>query len=362
MQDNKNIKCVVVGDGAVGKTCLLISYSTNTFPTEYVPTVFDNYSTNVMVDSNVITLGLWDTAGQEDYDQIRPLSYPKTDLFLATFNVVHRPSFENVRTKWYPELNKHCPGVPIILVGTKIDLRNDPSYQGRTISYEEGRRMARDINAEMYLECSALTMEGVKDIFDNVIKKVLDPASKPRRGGSGLSCNCCSCVSDDKDSKSLTVSTLNLLSFGAVVAGLLLGAGWLDGISAGALPTSGEQIPVVGAAAVLLLSTLTGFIAGFNRGKKWYMSNMILSYIGLAASLFLVNIGLAVTGYGAVSEALLNFPEGDACGDGFGSDCQMALLILGGAGFAFVFQVVSIIVSRKVINSGEYSQGYASTY
>ena len=151
------IKCVVVGDGAVGKTCLLISYTTNAFPT-YIPTVCHDFSANVMVDGKPVNLGLLVTAGQEDYDRLRPLSYPQTDVFLICFSIVSPTSFENVRAKWYPEVSHHCPNTPIILVGTKLDLRDDKETIQKLsekrlapITYPQGLAMMNEINAIKYL-------------------------------------------------------------------------------------------------------------------------------------------------------------------------------------------------------------------
>ena len=123
-----HIKLVVVGDGGAGKSCLLISYCNNEFPTKYVPTVFENYSTELEVDSRKVQLTLWDTAGQEAYDKMRAMAYPNTDVFLLCFSLVDKNSLANVEEKWVPDLRHKRSGwekVPILLVGLKKDLRKE---------------------------------------------------------------------------------------------------------------------------------------------------------------------------------------------------------------------------------------------
>eukprot|EP01113_Clastostelium_recurvatum_P010748 TRINITY_DN153_c0_g1_i2.p1 TRINITY_DN153_c0_g1~~TRINITY_DN153_c0_g1_i2.p1 ORF type:complete len:191 (-),score=51.25 TRINITY_DN153_c0_g1_i2:176-748(-) len=175
----ESIKLVVVGDGAVGKTCLLISYANNKFPVEYVPTVFDNYVVSVTVGDKEVELGLWDTAGQEEYDRLRPLSYPNANVFLLCFSIMHPVSFENIVAKWYPEVQHFCPDVPQILVGTKLDLREDgasldklKSQGKRPVSNDQGQELARRIKAVRYIECSALKGTCLKEVFDEAIKAV----------------------------------------------------------------------------------------------------------------------------------------------------------------------------------------------
>ncbi|KAJ8451917.1 hypothetical protein Cgig2_007400 [Carnegiea gigantea] len=211
MSASRFIKCVTVGDGAVGKTCLLISYTSNTFPTDYVPTVFDNFSANVVVNGATVNLGLWDTAGQEDYNRLRPLSYRGADVFILAFSLISKASYENVSKKWIPELKHYAPGVPIVLVGTKLgqihtyilvaalcmalDLRDDKQFfvdhpGAVPITAAQGEELRKQIGAPSYIECSSKTQQtltyevepqNVKAVFDAAIKVVLQPPKKEKK-------------------------------------------------------------------------------------------------------------------------------------------------------------------------------------
>jgi len=181
-------KLVIVGDGACGKTCLLIVFSKDEFPEVYVPTVFENYVADIEVENKQVELALWDTAGQEDYDRLRPLSYPDTDVILMCFSIDSPDSLENIPEKWVPEVKHFCPNVPIVLVGNKKDLRNDDytikelqRAKQQPVSYSEGEQMASRIGAKSYLECSALTKEGVRDVFEAATKAALQRRQKNRK-------------------------------------------------------------------------------------------------------------------------------------------------------------------------------------
>ncbi|KAL2002848.1 hypothetical protein VTN02DRAFT_5745 [Thermoascus thermophilus] len=167
-------KFVVVGDGGCGKTCLLISYSQGYFPEKYVPTVFENYITQTIhgPSGKTVELALWDTAGQEEYDRLRPLSYPETDLLFVCFAIDCPVSLENVMDKWYPEVLHFCPTTPLILVGLKSDLRTKRTCiellktQGLTpVTPEQGRAVAQRMGAT-YIECSSKEMRGVDEVFE----------------------------------------------------------------------------------------------------------------------------------------------------------------------------------------------------
>ncbi|XP_071821805.1 ras-related C3 botulinum toxin substrate 1-like isoform X2 [Apostichopus japonicus] len=164
MQGLRPITCVIVGDP------------------------FENYSADVLVDGTPVSFELWDTGGLADYDRLRPLSYPRADVFLICFSLICPRSFGNVRGKWHPEVDHYCPNVPIVLVGTKVDLRDDlntkvtlQQNKEPPITFKQGLKLSKEIGAVKYAECSALTQQGMKTVFDEAIRAVISPKPKPKR-------------------------------------------------------------------------------------------------------------------------------------------------------------------------------------
>ncbi|CAK7198822.1 Rho GTPase [Sporothrix eucalyptigena] len=216
-------KLVLLGDGACGKTSLLNVFTRGYFPTVYEPTVFENYVHDIFVDNVHIELSLWDTAGQEEFDRLRSLSYDDTDLIMLCYSVDSKDSLENVESKWVGEIADNCPGVKLVLVALKCDLREggdddaedtaasgaagaaktsdpDASANGSEINpaggaaagarekkpminYDQGLEVARRINAMRYLECSAMRNRGVNEAFTEAARVALS-VKKDREGSS----------------------------------------------------------------------------------------------------------------------------------------------------------------------------------
>ncbi|KAI0372780.1 hypothetical protein BV20DRAFT_1119750 [Pilatotrama ljubarskyi] len=199
-------KVVVCGDGACGKTSLLNVFTRGWFSTVYEPTVFETYVHDLYVDDQLVELSLWDTAGQEEFDRLRSLSYAETHVIMLCFSVDNPTSLENVEAKvgvlsfsllrcvltaaqWVPEILEYCPGVKLVLVALKCDLREDRETQVRlarygmhTVQYEEGLTVARRIRASRYLECSAKHNRGVNEVFYESARVSL--STRPKGAGS----------------------------------------------------------------------------------------------------------------------------------------------------------------------------------
>ena len=173
------LKAIVVGDDRVGKLKFILVYTTSCSFDDCVPTVFDNFSAPISINNKTILLNMWVMAGSEDLDEMRPLSYSETDCFVVCFSIADEESFERVRTKWVPEIRSNCgdENPKIVLVGTKCDLRDNPSAietlkkQGRELVTKEMiEAMRKEVGALAACECSALTQVGLKEVFEIIAK------------------------------------------------------------------------------------------------------------------------------------------------------------------------------------------------
>ncbi|XP_047548495.1 rho-related GTP-binding protein RhoD isoform X1 [Lutra lutra] len=192
----RSVKVVLVGDGGCGKTSLLMVFAEGSFPESYTPTVFERLTVNLQMKGKPLDLQIWDTAGQVDYDRLRPLFYPDASVLLLCFDVTSPHSCDNIFNRWYPEVSHFCKEVPVIVVGCKTDLRKDKSLVKKLrknrlepVTYHRGQEMARAVGAVAYLECSALLQENVHAVFQEAAKVAL--SSRGRNFWRRVTRSCC---------------------------------------------------------------------------------------------------------------------------------------------------------------------------
>lgn len=178
----KTYKIVVIGDGTVGKTCFCYQYAKKEFNTDYVPTVFDTYPIEMTLkDGTEQKVTIWDTAGQADFDNIRALVYPQTNLFMVCFSLNNKASFGNIRDIWLKDLtgDKERSKVPRFLVGTKKDLKGK---EGAAPSDKEIEKMVKEFNFLGYMEVSSMTdPSSVVKAFEEATAKSMEP-EKEKKG------------------------------------------------------------------------------------------------------------------------------------------------------------------------------------
>ena len=132
----------------------------------------DGLFCKLKVDDQQVMLVLWDTAGQEEYDRLRPVCYQRANVVVVCFSVDRRTSYNNVEAKWIPEVRHHCPNAAVILVATKTDLRQAPNAR-RPLTTDDGDELARRLGANAYAECSSKTGDGVADVFQTAAREAL---------------------------------------------------------------------------------------------------------------------------------------------------------------------------------------------
>ena len=180
------IKCVVVGDKDVGKSSLIVTYYKHEFPLHFGgDNAFGDYKINMSINGDSVLIHVIDTASSDiGLDRFRQFAYGNADVVLICFSLVCRDTFLNVSRFWCSEVRQYCPTIPIMLVGLKKDLRNiqattlELGVQDTQLLTEEGECKALEIGAVKYVECSALTGEGMKVVFDEAAHAVLHARAK----------------------------------------------------------------------------------------------------------------------------------------------------------------------------------------
>lgn len=161
-------KVILMGDYAVGKTCIIRRYVSNTFIEDYKASIgVDITSQELKFDNADVQLQIWDMSGQTDFKLVRSQFMSGTDLGLIVFDLTRPSSLDNV-SRWMNEIHAMVPKLPLVLVGNKSDLVNE-----RQISKEVAEKAAQEQNMLFYTETSAKSGENITQLFSDIAQRLL---------------------------------------------------------------------------------------------------------------------------------------------------------------------------------------------
>ncbi|KAH0785731.1 rac-like GTP-binding protein RAC2 [Histomonas meleagridis] len=171
----RKIKCFVLGDDTVGKSSLLVTFCSGWFPKDYIPYSINNYYKNLLYNQDPVKLEIFDTNGDDIYDEIRRTTCTNVDVFIICFSLADRNSLSRVESKWIQEIRNSHQNVPYVLVGLKKDLQNNE----QAVSTAQGEEVKSRISAYSYVECSSSNHDNVDLVFKTVLDSILEPESEP---------------------------------------------------------------------------------------------------------------------------------------------------------------------------------------
>jgi len=183
-------KITFVGDCQCGKTALIHRFLHDKFLEVYTPTGFQRYSSSCDIGDTLHNFTIWDTSGFSPYDTIRPLAYQDTRVFMLCFHIGQPDSLDNIVKKWYPEVRKHCPDVPVILCGCQSDARSDSQIVSALarqrklpVSFDQATSAGNEIQAACYVETSSkISSKSVKNALEIAVILAIGKLQKNTTG------------------------------------------------------------------------------------------------------------------------------------------------------------------------------------
>lgn len=151
----------------------MIARNTGDFCEEYYPNVFDIFLIKVAYGSETVGVEIWDTSGTESEFATHPEVYRAVNVYLLCFALHNIASYHNVKNKWFPEIQRIAPNVPIVLIGCQSDLRYPGSTSAKHVTQQMGEQLKTGIKSCAYIECSACDDIGVNEVFEAVVRIAL---------------------------------------------------------------------------------------------------------------------------------------------------------------------------------------------